>query len=227
MISSSGVSLVKSQSLWLPVLALTAATMFAQAPGPAGKVGVINVQGALISTKDGQKAAAELEAKAAPKRKELEAKQNEINSLKDQLQKGSNTLSEAAKQNLYRDIDQKTKNLKRDAEDAEAEFNQDQQKVLQQLGQRVMAVIDKYSRDNGFTLILDVSSPQTPVLYASNTIDITKDIIEMYDKNSPGPVAAGGSTPAAAPTKAAAPTPAAPKPTAPAKPAAPPPGASN
>lgn len=217
---------MKSQSVWLPVLALTAATMFAQAPGAAGKVGVINVQGALISTKDGQKAAAELEAKAAPKRKQLEAKQNEINSLKDQLQKGSNTLSEAAKQNLYRDIDQKTKNLKRDAEDAEAEFNQDQQKVLQQLGQRVMAVIDKYSRDNGFTLILDVSSPQTPVLYASNTIDITKDIIEMYDKNSPGPVT-GASTPPAPSAKPAAAVPAAPKPTAPAKPAAPPPGASN
>src|SRR5208337_4268823 len=150
--------------------------------------------------------------------------QNEINSLKDQLQKGSNTLSEAAKQNLYRDIDQKTKNLKRDAEDAEAEFNQDQQKVLQQLGQRVMAVIDKYSRDNGFTLILDVSSPQTPVLYASNTIDITKEIIEMYDKNSPGPVT-GASTPPTAPAKPAAAAPAAPKPTAPAKPAAPPPGA--
>jgi outer membrane protein len=47
-----------------------------------------------------------------------------------------------------------------------------------------MVVVDKYAKDNGFTLVLDVSSPQTPVLYASNTIDITKEIVDLYDKNS-------------------------------------------
>ena len=207
---------MKSQLWFVPMLALAATATFAQAPAQASKVGVINIQGALVSTKDGQKAAAELEAKAAPKRKELEGKESLINSLKEQLQKGANTLSDVSKQNLYRDIDLKTKSLKRDAEDAEAEWNQDQQKVLQQLGQRVMAVIDKYARDNGFTLILDVSSPLTPVLYASNTIDITKDIIELYDKNSPGPASA----PAATSSVGSPPKPAATAPPAASKPAA-------
>ena len=45
-----------------------------------------------VVAKDGQKAAQELDAKAAPKRKTLESKQNEINSLKDQLQKGMKVL---------------------------------------------------------------------------------------------------------------------------------------
>jgi outer membrane protein len=207
--------IVKHSVFALPALLLAATAAFGQAPAQEGKVGIINIQGALASTKDGQKAASELEARAVPKRKELEGKESEINSLKDQLQKGANTLSETSRQSLARNIDQKTKSLKRDAEDAQAEWNQDQQKVLQQLGQRVMAVIDKYARDHGYTLILDVSSPQTPVLYASNTVDITKDIVEMYDKNSPGPVSVGGSAPSAAPSKsAAAPAaqPAAPKP---------------
>ena len=181
---------MRSQVLCLSILALAAKGLLAQAPAAAGRVGVINIQGALIGTKDGQKAAAELEAKAAPKRKELEGKQTEINSLKDQLQKGANTLSEESREKLYRDIDLKTKSLKRDAEDAQADWNQDQQKVVQQLGQRVMAVVDKYARENGFALILDVSSPQTPVLYASNTVDVTKDIVELYDKSSPGTVSA-------------------------------------
>ena len=189
----------KSVRFCLPILALGATTMFAQAPAHAGKVGVINIQGALISTKEGQKAAAELESKATPKRKELEGKQNEINGLKDQLQKGANTLSDTSKQSLYRDIDNKTKSLNRAVEDAEAEFNQDQQKVLQQLGQKMMVIIDKYARDNGYTLILDVSAQNTPVLYASNTIDITKDIIELYDKNA----ASGGTSTTAAPKPAA------------------------
>ena len=198
------------------VLLLAAApVLFAQTPAQSGKVGIINIQNALVSTKDGQKAAAELEAKAAPKRKELEAKGSELNSLKDQLQKGANTLSDSAKQSLARDIDLKEKNLKRDAEDAQADWNQDQQKALQQLGQRVMAVVDKYARDRGYTLVLDVSSPDTPVLYASNTIDITKDVVELYDKNSPGPVTVSNAGPAASPSAPAgvpAPKPAASKP---------------
>jgi outer membrane protein len=147
------------------------------------KIGVIHIQGAIGSTKDGQKAAAELETKAGPKRKELENKQNDINSLKDQLQKGANTLSDAAKNELYRSIDQKTKSLNRDMQDAQDEFQQEQDKILQGLEQKILAVINKYALDKGFTIILDVSNP-LPVLWASNSIDITKDIIDLYDKES-------------------------------------------
>src|SRR5581483_816246 len=96
--------------------------------------------------------------------------------------KGQNTLSEATKNDLYKNIEVKKKSLQRDVEDAQAELEQDQQKVLQQLGQKMMAVIEKYARDNGYTMVVDVSSPQTPVLYASPSIDITKEIIELYDK---------------------------------------------
>jgi outer membrane protein len=197
------------------VLAL-AVTLTAQAQ--QGKIAVINIQGAIISTKDGQKAAAELNAKTAPKKKELEQRQNDINSLQDQLNKGSNTLSDSAKSDIYKNIEAKKKNLQREVEDAQADLEADQQKLLQQLGQKILAVIEKYSRDNGFTLVVDVSSPQTPVLYASPSIDITKEIIELYDKST-----AGASAPAPTPTTskppAAAPAaPAAPKPAAPTKP---------
>jgi outer membrane protein len=186
-----------------------AATLMAQTP--AGRIGVINIQSAIVSTKDGQKAASELEGKAVPKQKAMEAKQNEINSLKDQLQKGQNALSDQAKQELIRNIDAKTKVFNRDMEDMRADLDQDQQKVLQDLGGKMMAVIDKYAKDNGFILIVDVSSPQTPVLFASNTIDITKEIIDLYDKNSGG----GATSSAPKPAAPAAPAAVKPKPTTP------------
>ena len=189
-----------------------ATALAANAQGPPTKVAVISIQGAIAATKDGQKAIAELDSKAAPKRKELDQKQTDINNLKDQLNKGTNTLSEATKAELYKNIQQKTTSLQRDFEDAQADMDQEQQKLLQQLGQKVLAVIERYARDNGFALVVDVSSPQTPVMYASPSIDITKEIIDLYDKNS----AAGMSTPAPA-TKTPTPVipnprPAAPKP---------------
>lgn len=197
---------MKSKLFLWPVLAL-AVTMTAQAQ--QGKFAVINIQGAIVSTKDGQKAAAELNAKTAPKKKELEQKQNDINGLQDQLNKGSNTLSDTAKNDLYKNIEAKKKNLQREVEDAQADLEADQNKLLQSLGQKILAVIEKYARDNSITMVVDVSSPQTPVLYASPSIDITKEIIELYDKNTASGASAPATTtskPPAAPAPKPAPT---------------------
>lgn len=200
---------MKSKVFLWPVLAL-AATLTAQAQ--QGKFAIINIQGAIISTKDGQKAAAELNAKTQPKKRELEQKQNEINSLQDQLSKGQNTLSESAKNDLYKNIEAKKKSLQREMEDAQADLEADQSKLLQQLGQKILAVIERYAKDNGYTMVVDVGSQNTPVIYASPSIDITKEIIELYDKST-----ASASAPATAAPKPPAAAPAAPKP-APAKP---------
>jgi outer membrane protein len=166
------------------------------------KVAVINIQAAIANTKDGKKAAEDLDARLAPRKKDLEKKQGDIQALRDSLQKGGAAMAEAAKRELMANIDTKTKSYNRDLEDAQAEAQQEQDKVLQDLGQKMMAVIDKYSRDNQYALVLDVSNPQTPVLFASNTIDITQAIIEMYDKNAPAmpsgakPPATGAPAPA-------------------------------
>jgi len=173
-----------------------------------GKVAVIYFQGAIVGTKDGQKASADLDAKAAPRRKEFELKQNEVNALQDQLTKGQNTLSEGAKNELYRNIESKKKLLQRELEDAKEEFDGEQNKLIQQIAQKMTAVIERYSRDHGYSLVVDVSSPQSPVLYASPTVDITKDIIELYDQAAPAmtnPTPAKPGTPTAPGAKPTAP----------------------
>jgi outer membrane protein len=175
------------------ILAAALATIAgAQTSAPPTKVGVIHFQGAMLGTKDGQKAAADLQTRFDPKRKELESKQGLIAAAQDRLNKGRNTMSADEREKLIRDIDQRTKSLNRDTEDAQAEMEQEQQKVLGDLGQRLMAVIDKYARDNGYNLILDVSSPQVFAPYISPSIEITQDIVALYDKAAPaaGPVPA-------------------------------------
>jgi len=206
---------VNSKTMLLPALVLGLASLAgAQSSAPPTKVGIIQIQGAILGTKDGQKALNNLQAKFAPKKTEIEKKQNEIAQLQDQMRKGSNTMSDEAKQKLARDIDQKTKILQRDTEDAQAELDQEQNRIMQELGAKIMAVISKYAQDNGYAVILDVSSPQTPVLYAANGIDITQDIVKLYDENAPA--ASGTAAPPPAAARPAAPKPTAPKPAVPA-----------
>jgi outer membrane protein len=180
--------------------------------GATTKVGIIHIQNAIISTKDGQKAAKDLQDKFAPTRARLEKKQAEVEADRSKLSQGSNAMSAEQKEKLMRDIDQKTKSLNRDTEDAQAELDQEQGKIMQELGQRIMAVISKYSKDKGYTLILDVSSQQTPVLFAADEFDITGDIVKLYDQNAPAPSTGAPKTSMAPPMSA--PKPPAPKPAA-------------
>jgi len=198
---------VKLNVIRLPLAALCLGALgFAQAP--AAKVGTISIQQAIIGTKDGQKAVQQLQTKIEPRRKELEAKQAQVAQMEDQQRKSANTASADTLRKLATDIEQNKKSLQRMAEDAEAESQQEQGKLLNELGGRIMQVIDKYSRDNGFTIILDVSNQQTsPVLWVATGVDITADVIKLYDASAPSTMAPAAA-PAAAPAKPAAPPPA-------------------
>lgn len=195
----------------LPLVAaqLAIGTAAAQAPS---KIGIINVQAAIVSTEDGKRALSGLETKFGPRRKELEKKQQDIQQLQAQLQKGGTVLGEDQKRKLMGDIDSRTKSFNREVEDAQAEVEQEQGKIYQELGQKMMGVIDKYARDKGFAVILDVSTQQSPVLYAANDTDVTKDIIELYNKTAvtAAPASAGSPPPAPAGAAPAAPRPATP-----------------
>jgi len=146
------------------------------------KVGVINIQEALVGTKDGQKATAELDKKFLPEQKEFDTRQNELIQLQDQLTKGSAVLSAEKPAQLAHDIDEKKKRLERDMQDAEDDLKTQQQKLLQSMAARMTAVISQYSKDNGFLLVIDTGNQNTPVLFAAAGVDITQDVIALYDK---------------------------------------------
>jgi outer membrane protein len=177
---------MSKMKLLLAALGLSASltvALEAQAPPPT-KVGVVDLQSVIIKTKDGEKAAAELKAKFGPKQGELEKKQQDITALETQLRNGQNTMSDENKQKLMREIDQRSNLLKRDTEDANTDSEQDQQRVMGELVPKILSVLNKYASENGFAVVFDISSQQTPVLFASNSVELTRAIIDAYDKSS-------------------------------------------
>lgn len=169
----------------LPALLLGIAVVAnAQTAAPT-KIGIIHAQAAILGTKDGQKAAADVNAKFAPKQAELEKTKSSIEAKEDQLRKGQATLSEDNKTKLMRDIDQGKKALQRDSEDAQADLEQEENKVYNELGSKLYAVVDKYAKENGFALIVDVSPQTQPVFWAADAVNITNEIVKLYDKAYP------------------------------------------
>ena len=144
--SHLGVFSLKKNFVVFPRLVLGLAAMaHAQAAAPT-KVAIINVQKAILQTKDGQKAAGELQAKfTAQAARAREEAGRHCRRLQDQMRKGSATMSEDAKAKLMRDIDANQKSLQRDTEDFEADVQQEEGKIMQELGQKMMDVIIKYA----------------------------------------------------------------------------------
>lgn len=191
-----------------------AAPAAAAAPGPT-KVAVIAFQVAVAQTNEGQRNFADLQKKFDPKRQQLKALGDEVENLTKQLQSQAATLTPAEQQSKATIIDNKKKQYERDTQDASTDFQQEMQDVYNTLASKVYDVMQAYSELHGYTLVLDVSQQQSPVLYAATATNITKEIIDAYNQKSGIPA-----PPPAAGAGLDAPKPAAPKPAAPRTPAA-------
>ncbi len=171
------------------------------------KVAIIYVQQAIIGTKEGSAATAVLQAKYQPRKDDFDKRQRDIQSVSDQLKKGSATMSDDAKQKLERDIDSKTKSLQRDTQETSDDYEQEMGKIFQELGNKMLQIIEQYSYQNGYAVVLDVSNQQTPVIWAAPSTNITADIVKLYDQAHPSAGAPAGARPPASQSKPVTPPP--------------------
>jgi outer membrane protein len=177
----------------------TAAVSSAQDPAPtpvvlapAGSAAFVPVrvatifgQNAIVSTQEGQKASAALNAKYAPKKDEFTRKQAELQTLREQLKKNLATMNTEARDRLNQAIDAKNKELQRIGEDSQNALEQEMGVMLQELGDKLLEIVRQYASRNGYTVVFDVSMPDGPVLWASPSVDITNEIVKLYDQAHP------------------------------------------
>jgi outer membrane protein len=171
-----------------------------------GKTGVINIRQAIASTAEGKQAGAELQSQFAARQTELEGLNKQINDLRQRLDTGRGKISDEEQTRLTRQGEVMARQLQRKQDEYQEDVNAAQGEVFDRIGRKMVDVMDRYARENGFILILDSSAQNTPILFASTNIDITQDIVRLYDAAYPVKAGAGATTPAAKPAaKPAAP----------------------
>jgi outer membrane protein len=214
-----------SPSKSLQVGAVLAACLFAvaaraQSPAPAsasaGKIGVISVRQAIASTAEGKQAGAELQSQFSARQTELEGLNKQINDLRQRLDAGQGKLSQDEATRLQREGELKARQFQRKQDEYNEDINAAQAEVFDRIGRKMVDVLDRYSRENGFVVVLDSSAQNTPILFASTNVDVTQEIVRLYDQAYP---VKGGAPATTTPApKSAAPrqtTPPAPKQTTP------------
>jgi len=165
-------------------LSAVAQTPAASAPAGPAKIAVIAFQTAVAQTNEGQRNFADLQKKFDPKRKQLRAVNEEVGTLTKQLQEQTDKLTDTERATRAKTIEDKRKQLARDAQEAENDYKSESQEILNGLASKVYEVLTAYAQQQGYTLVLDVSQRQNPVLYASDSTNITKAVIDAYNVKS-------------------------------------------
>ena len=178
------------------------------------QVGVIDIQQAIGASNEGQRDFGALEKKFEPKRTELTSLQTEIENLKKQLSAQSDKLNDETRGNLVKQIDTKQKSFQRQMEDAQADFQAQQNEILNRIGSKMMETAVKYAQTHQIGVIIDASSPQSGVLWANEGMNITKPVVDAYNVTSgvPAPTPSAASAAPKPSTGAVTPKPVTPKP---------------
>lgn len=194
LLTALGAGLVLAPAVFAPVaIAQTAApapaasTAAPEASAPHAtdaKIALINFEQVVLASNEGQVVTANTQKKFAPQKDKIQKQAEEVDSLKKSLQAAPATLSDEERASRLRAIDTKEKALNRDAEDAQTAYNAEWQEGLGKVAQKIAVVMKKYAQQSGYTLLLDVSSQTSNVLWALPSGDISQAVVTEYNKES-------------------------------------------
>jgi outer membrane protein len=193
------------------------------------KIATIAFNPAVFQTNEAQRDFAEVQKKFGPKEAELKTLGDEVDSLKKQLQAGGDKLSDEERSTRMKAIDVKEKQLQRNTEDAQNDFQNESGQAFQKVAEKVFNFMQDYAKQQGYTMVIDRGNAQAPIVwYADPAIDITATVVTAYNTKSgvpaqpnataPNAPRPSATRPGATTTPATAPKPAAPKPAAPTPP---------
>jgi outer membrane protein len=161
------------------------------------KIGVISLRDAVAATVDGKQKVAELQSQFAPRNAELDNLRKQGEDLQKRLEQCQRTCSDEEKTRIQRQIQVLSSKYQRESDTLNEEIQAAQADVFDSIGRRMLDILDRYSRENGFVLILDKSAQTSPVVTSSPSIDVTQDIVRLYDQQYP---AKGAAAPAKQPS---------------------------
>ena len=190
--------------IFLPLLLVTiCATAAAQTPGtapaqpaavPRSRIAVI-YSGVFQDPKEGITRFAatvnKLNAEFQPLQTELNQTAQRLNALQEEIKKMQGGATPATPQQIQAKIDQfdeQKKAYDRKGEDAKLNYSRRRGELLMPLQDDVGKALDAFGKANGITMIID--GTQVPLVYAADTIDITKAFIADYNRKNPATTAA-------------------------------------
>ena len=151
------------------------------------RIGVFDSQAIWQQTEEGKKIQAQLASFRDTKISEINAKEAELNKLKDKLREQEVSLSDDKRSQMLKDIDQKSIDLKRLNDDATREMKAQLGDSQDQFQKELVEVVTALGKEKKYLLILEKSI----VVYNDAVVEVTGEVIAKFNQMYKGAPAAG------------------------------------
>ncbi len=162
------------------VVLLVATALTAHEASAQTKIGVVDLQLAVASTKAGKAAKEKLEKLTAQKQKELDTKVEKVQKMEEDMQKQMPLMSEAGKKDMLEKYRKEMMELQKLYVDNQTTLAKKKAELLEPILKKMGEVIQDLALSEGFTLILDRS--EGTVLYFQPSLDVTPEVIKRYNQ---------------------------------------------
>jgi outer membrane protein len=180
------------------------------ATAPAGplKIGTINVERLVQESALGKEAFNRVKKLNDQKKEEGDKLQKELRDMEQKLADQGSALADDKRDQLQKSYQEKAIAFKRFQDDANRELEASQKKELSELERRVFPVINQVGKEKGYTLIFNKF--QSGLVYAEDAVDITDEVLKVFNTTvavpaakpaTSAPAAGAKPAPAPAPTK--------------------------
>jgi outer membrane protein len=170
------------KGVWSVIAAVLIANVALAEPVP--KIGYVDLQRALNESEAGKKAKEDFKVQVDKLQAQLKRQKDEIDSLKEQLEKKSAVMKEDQRANLEDEYRRKLRDFERNYKDSQADLQKKDNELTGAIIKDLQEVIRDYGEREGYTLILEATS--SAVLYGTKSADLTDDVMKLYNSTRPG-----------------------------------------
>ena len=143
------------------------------------KVAVVDRQAVANDLEEFRAAKARLQATLNAKQKDLEKEKDTLTKERELLDKQMETMNDEAKRAKRTEFESKAQAFAIKFQRSQAELAEAEQKEMEAINGRMQQVIEQVAQREGFTLILD---KHPFVLYSPRSLDVTNDVVRLYNE---------------------------------------------
>lgn len=141
------------------------------------KIGFIDAEAVLLGAPQTQAALRSLQDEFAERQRELVAEQSALQEMQTTYERDQEVMGQEERTTLERQIRDRMRDLQRDDQEFQEDFNVRRNELLQEAQRAVSARIQTFATDRGFDLILQ------NVVYSSDVVNVTDDLIAHLNQD--------------------------------------------
>lgn len=172
--------IIKKFGIVIGSVLLVTGTSLSYAQDASMKVAVVNVQQVLQQSPKVAQLSKKLESQFKTRQTKISEEQKNLQDDVDKFKKESATMSQKEKDAMQKKIAANRSDLMKQVVGYQQDLQKEQSKIMQDILGDLNGIVSQLAKTKDFSLVLDSQA----VIYVDNGNDITKEVIQQFNKKS-------------------------------------------